>query len=117
MNHGNLTLIILAFAIMIIISRACELPYSDVELNQNKVDLVNEKINELIKSDVYIEASSEKRKKLVSDMLKKLECCQYIEHLYYDNKTDLFSFQYVDGTLGGIKIEDFSEQTYELPLN
>ena len=58
------------------------------------------------------------RKKLVLEMLNKLSDLGYIKGQYYDEKNKLFSFQYIDGTLGGIEImNDFSTEIDGLFLN
>lgn len=84
---------------------------------QNKVDYVDEKIGELITSDLYREGSLEKREELSSTMLSQLKEEGYIVNLSYSKTDRLFSFQYADGTLGGIKIEDFSSNSDALPMN
>ena len=84
---------------------------------QDKVDYVDEKIEELITCDLYREGSLEEREKMSSMMLSQLKKEGYIAHLSYSSTDGLFSFQYADGTLGGIKIEDFNSNPSDLPIN
>ena len=108
----TLLLVLLVFALLYINAN----PINN-ELIQSKIELVDEKIHELIASDMYAEASFQERENLVSTMLMQLEQDRYIFHLSYDKTGGLFSFQYADRTLGGVRIDDFSQQVDELPIN
>ncbi len=88
-----------------------------VETVESKVDLVNDEIGQLIESDDYIKASIEEKEEFASILLNKLENQGYIKGLYYDKENSLFSFQYADGTLGGIQMDDFNKEIDGLLMN
>lgn len=78
---------------------------------------VDEQIQGLIKSDAYKNGTILERKKLVGEQLRQLAYDGYISHLLYDKQNALFSFQYADGSLGGIQLTDFNHQFSSLPIN
>lgn len=78
---------------------------------------VDDQIQELIKSDAYKNGTILERKKLVGEQLRQLAYDGYISHLLYDKQNALFSFQYVDGSLGGIQLTDFDHHFNSLPIN
>lgn len=82
-----------------------------------KNDVVNERIKGLLNSETYKMAEDEERVALVSELLTGLETSGYIKNLSLNEENNLFSFQYIDGTLGGVTIEDFSQSEGSLPMN
>ena len=78
---------------------------------------VDEQIQGLIKSDAYKNGTILERKKLVGEQLRQLAYDGYISHLLYDKQNALFSFQYADGSFGGIQLTDFNHQFSSLPIN
>lgn len=86
--------------------------------DEDIIEIVNHEISGLTGNNDYINANINDRKKLVLEMLNKLSDLGYIKGQYYDEKNKLFSFQYIDGTLGGIEImNDFSTEIDGLFLN
>ncbi len=90
-------------------------PSSDDEYR--KVAYVDERIDQLMKSSAYKNSSFEKQKELIFDMLKELERERYIINLYYNEESLLFSFEYSNGTLGGVSLRDFHQEIDGLPIN
>lgn len=84
---------------------------------EEKVEYVDKKMNEALASDIYSKMSLTERRELASDILSQLEQDGYITELSYDDDSSLYSFEYIDGTLGGWRIEDFSAQDGLLPMN
>lgn len=78
---------------------------------------VNEQINIVMKSKLYEKSSLSKRKELAYCLLLQLENSDCIKNVLYDNTNHLFSFQYLDGTLGGWKLVDFKSHSDNLPIN
>lgn len=82
-----------------------------------KMDFVNDKINELTSSDDYKNATLDEQQKLAYEMLADLEKDGYIRNLYYSSEDSLISFQYANGALGGVSLKDFSTKPGEVPMN
>ena len=78
---------------------------------------MNEQIKMLLNSEAYKTAEAEERIELVSNLLNELESNGDIWNLSLNEEGNLFSFQYLDGTLGGVTIEDFSQAAGKLPMN
>ena len=83
----------------------------------DKMQLADDKIEELTSSEKYKDASKEERYTLVSDLLESLEAEGSIKNLAYFEEDELFSFQYENGVLGGVSLDDFSTKPGELPVN
>lgn len=84
---------------------------------EEKVAYVDEKMNEALASDEYNKMSLTERKELASGILSQLEQDGYITGLLYDEDSFMYSFEYIDGMLGGWRIKDFSAQDGFLPMN
>lgn len=87
------------------------------ESDEEKVEYADEKINEALISDKYNKMSLTERKELASGILSQLEQDGYITGLLYDENSYMYSFEYIDKTLGGWCIKDFSAQDGSLPMN
>lgn len=87
------------------------------ESAEEKVAAVDKKMNDVLAGDEYNEMSLPERKELASDLLSQLERDGYITGLLYDDDSFTYSFEYADGTLGGWRIKDFSDQDDLLPMN
>lgn len=87
------------------------------ESDEAKVEYVDEKMNEALTSDEYSKMSLTEREELASGILSQLEQDGYITGLLYDENSYTYSFEYIDGTLGGWRIKDFSAQDGLLPIN
>ena len=91
---------------------------SDYESAEDKVRFVNQKIKQIITSEQYIQASTQGRKDIVIAMLSVLEKEGYVSFSEnVQNAGDVVSFEYVDHTLGGVMIRDFTESFDDLPMN
>ncbi|MBR6096623.1 MAG: InlB B-repeat-containing protein [Oscillospiraceae bacterium] len=77
-----------------------------------KMDEANLRIVGLIYSDEYVDAEKEDREAAVKTLLESLKADGLIvpESVHYIEEYALFSFEYADGVLGGIQIEDFKPE-------
>jgi hypothetical protein len=91
-----------------------------VKMNFNdkgdSVMYVDDTIKKILSSEEYKEGDLSERKKLVEETLLNLQKNKYISDVFYEEEINYFSFQYLDKTLGGIKIEEFSKDGF-LPMN
>lgn len=87
------------------------------ESSEEKVEYADKKMNEALTSDTYSKMSLAERRELASDILLQLEQDGYITGLSYSEDGFMYSFEYIDGTLGGWCIKDFSGQDGLLPMN
>lgn len=87
------------------------------ETDEKKIEAVDKKMSEALESDRYREMSLSERRELASDILLQFERDGYIIGLSYDEDSFMYSFEYIDGTLGGWYIKDFSAQDGLLPMN
>lgn len=83
---------------------------------QEQVVYVDEKLDALLSGADYKAGSLQERKELAQAVLSQLEAENYISKLFYQEEQAQFTFQYADGTLGGIALQDFS-QGDGLPMN
>ncbi len=79
--------------------------------------LVNEKIDELTSSEKYIRSALAERRDMAADLLSSLSEQGYISNISYDELGNVFSFEYPDGSLGGLKTDDFASSPGALPMN
>lgn len=89
----------------------------DGESAEEKAAYAGRVIEEAMADDSYRDMSLEERSALASGTLSRLEQDGYITGVTYDEDSLLYSFEYIDGTLGGWRIEDFSGQDGLLPMN
>lgn len=78
---------------------------------------INEMIDSVLLSDEYQEADYLQRKENIEKLLRNMEDKGYIRHYSFDDNGGLFSFIYPDGTLGGIYINEFSNNKNPFPMN
>lgn len=90
---------------------------SGEEGEQSMVDHVDNAIQELSSSEDYANASDEDKKAMFSELLEGLEKDGYISNVYYDEKSEGFSFRYANGVQGGVSFRDFSQEIDGLVLN
>lgn len=83
----------------------------------DEIDLVDNEISTVLNSDQYKNSNQKEREDLISKILKDLEKEKLIKNLSYDNKNYLFSFQYVDNSLGGVQLQDFNAKQDKLFIN
>lgn len=84
---------------------------------QEQMTYVNNKIKKLSESNNYKESGLKERKEQMEVVLTELKQSGYITNLSYDENTYLFSFQFSDGSLGGMNVKGFETRPGELPTN
>lgn len=84
---------------------------------QEQMNYVNNKLKELSESSNYKESGLKERKEKMETILIELQQRGYITNLSYDEDTYLFSFQFSDGSLGGMNVKGFETRPGELPTN
>ncbi len=82
-----------------------------------KIDYVDEQIHVLQEDDAYKSANTDTREEMAAGVLRKLRIMRYVKNVSYSSDSQLFSFQYTDGSLGGITLTDFSTPEGELAMN
>ena len=68
---------------------------------------VDKAMQKLVKTEKYKNGNLTTRKKLAKKMFKKLKSKGLIQGLLYEDK--MFSFQYKNGVLGGMMLEEFDK--------
>ena len=81
--------------------------YDDTVITQYNVD---ELINKLVNSDEYNKMSENEKKIECEKLLEKLKENDAIKDYYYSDSEKLYSFEYTDGSLGGITIKEFDTE-------
>ena len=84
---------------------------------QKKVDYVNNLLNDLYRADNYKNGTRNQRKELAGEILSRMEKDGYISQVYYDEDTRSYSFQYADGSLGGVSLKSFAAEEGKEPMN
>ena len=84
---------------------------------QNKMEYVDEKITELTTSSAYQDGTLQQRQALADELLTGLAKDGYITDLVYDELGEMYSFQYADGSLGGLMLKDFRTPPGAIPMN
>jgi hypothetical protein len=75
------------------------------------VAYTDKQIEDITASTAYKDADTEGRKRMISLLLKQLRKERVIVQYSYDKDGELFSFEYVDGSLGGVQLRDFDGMT------
>lgn len=80
--------------------------------NAKKIEYVDEKIQSTITAESFETEDEKKQVEKVKQVLKKLEEEEYItkDSVVYDESSKTFSFNYADGTLGGVSLNDFGKK-------
>ncbi len=99
-----LTIGISAFVINKIYKSNTTYYYEEI-FNENKN--IDDGLNKLMESEEYKNSNENKKIEVVENFLKLYEKDNIIKNLDYDSKTKLFSFQYSDGSLGGVSLKEF----------
>jgi hypothetical protein len=76
---------------------------------EERTDCADERIRELLDDAAYRDGDAETRKALAAEVLHALEKEHCIKALYYDPKNQMYSYQYADGSLGGLTMTDFQD--------
>lgn len=82
---------------------------------ERRVDRADEEIAALVDSEAFQNGSLQEREALASGLMSELRKGGCVSDVFYED--GLFSFQYTDGTLGGLMIEDFSQKVGDIPMN
>lgn len=78
---------------------------------------VDTRINGLLESELYKHSNLAGREELAYQLLVKLEKEGLIKCSTYSKESNLYSFEYRDGTLGGILLIDFSSAHTDFMTN
>lgn len=70
-------------------------------------EYVDTEISKITDSEEYKESSYDDRKAAIEQILTKLKEEKYIKNDYYDKDSQMFTFQYSSGVLGGAMIKEF----------
>lgn len=76
---------------------------------EERTDCADERIRELLDDAAYRDGDAETRNALAAEVLHVLEKEHCIQALYYDPKNQMYSYQYADGSLGGLTMTDFQD--------
>jgi len=81
------------------------------------IGYVDDRISAVTATDAYKNASVDERKDIIQQLLTELKHENAIKYVYYSKDNYLFSFEYKDGTLGGVKIKDFDPYMNGVPVS
>lgn len=79
--------------------------FTEEELSRD--EYVDTEISKITDSEEYKESSYDDRKAAIEQILTKLKEEKYIKNDYYDKDSQMFTFQYSSGVLGGVMIKEF----------
>ncbi len=83
----------------------------------NQVKYVDLSIKKVIESVDYKSADIVNRQEIIKSLLKQFKKDMLIKYFSYNEDSFLFSFEYCDGTLGGVYIKDFDSRFNAMPHN
>lgn len=112
-TYGKITVgVIIVFILNLccLVAVGCEKPSEESAYRKEEIDMneyVDEQIQAIVQSDAYKNASIDQREQIISHLLSQLKKEEAINNFLYEKGNYLFSFEYCDGTLGGVKIKDF----------
>ncbi|MCR4890819.1 MAG: hypothetical protein K5989_01340 [Lachnospiraceae bacterium] len=92
-------------------------------ISQNEVDMdelntiTNQKINDLISNELFVEGSFEERYSLAKELLDSLSAEGYIEDLKYAEDEKIFIFRHKNGLKGGLDLKDYSAAPGGIHMN
>lgn len=78
----------------------------------NKGDKVDKSIENVVKQEDFDTLEESQKVQKIDEILKSLEADGYIAEntIVYDENTKVFSFEYADGTLGGVSLKEFNSE-------
>ena len=82
---------------------------------ERRVDRADQEIAALVDTEAFQNGSLQEREALAFGLMSELRKGGCVSDVFYED--GLFSFQYADGTLGGLMIEDFSQKVGDIPVN
>lgn len=81
--------------------------YDNKKMSDDEVtEYVDNQLHELMVSESFESADEETRVTYVKALLKKLKKEKRIKNYFYSTETQMFSFEYKDGSLGGVVIKE-----------
>ncbi len=93
------------------------------EINRNletnsyadKNEYVDEQIKMLLTSENYTSSSLSNQESLISQELSRLKKEKAIKHFSYNQNSLIFSYEYLDGSIGGISLQEFGTEFNGIP--
>lgn len=80
----------------------------DSELGEyDEIEYIDSKIKFITETDEYKSAEIDERKAIINQLLIQLKKDKRIRNFSYNKDNFLFSFEYLDGSLGGVMIKEF----------
>ena len=79
--------------------------FAEEELSRD--EYVDTEISKITDSEEYKKSSYDERKTAIEQLLTELKEEKYIKNVYYDKDSQMFTFQYSSGVLGGVMIKEF----------
>lgn len=91
-------------------------PMTSADTENIPEENVDERIDTLLASEEYQAAPTEERAKLVDALLQQMKESGTIRQYHYFSEEAFFSFEYSDGSAGGVMLKDFSSEFNNGPL-
>lgn len=80
----------------------------DSELGEyDEIEYIDSKIKFITETDEYKSAEIDERKAIINQLLIQLKKDKRIRNFSYNKDNFLLSFEYLDGSLGGVMIKEF----------
>lgn len=111
---GGIFVLVIVCFIFIIINRVDKNELEEQKVSyseEDAIEMVDQMIRDLTKSDEFLSADEEKRKEMSYQLLKHLKNSELIKNFKFQEKSHMYSFEYIDGTTGGISLKDFSSNS------
>jgi hypothetical protein len=79
------------------------------EEDASMVGLVNDRLKEAMNSEAYSSADIPGRAEIIVSLLEELKELGAVQEFFFDGSSDVVSFTYCDGTLGGALLKEFDK--------
>lgn len=87
------------------------------QTGDNAREVATARISVLINDQTFCSAAYDTRVKMALELTDELAAAGLIRGVYYDAHAKMITFEFADGTLGGIGLKSFSTPDGYLPMN
>ncbi|MDO5435578.1 MAG: hypothetical protein Q4G19_04335 [Clostridia bacterium] len=84
---------------------------------RDRTEAANARIRILVNDETYSSAAYDTRLKMALELTGELEAEEMIRNVFYDEHSKMITFEFADGTLGGIMLKDLRTPDGFMPMN
>lgn len=106
--NRKIVMTVLCSAVLLVLCIFAVKIYGRQDLIKERSAAADEQIEKMIRSQTYLQASPPERAGMVLPLMKELKAKRLIKSFFYDESEQLITYCCLDGSLGGVKLEDFA---------